>query len=103
MAKKRKAKPKHAAEKKAYKNFTGRLQATAKAGDIKWPEKLVYMGIAKELNYSTDKQVGHLIGGKMRDYVHHLKQHGKVWMNPQGTMVIIKGLKIKMKKEGITG
>lgn len=98
-----KPKQKYAAEKKKYKDFTGRTQANVTHKNISWPSKLIFVGIAKDLTYSSDKQVGALKGGIMRNYIHEFKKHGKIYTNPEGTMFVITDVKTKMKKEGITG
>jgi hypothetical protein len=91
------------AEKKKFKDFSGRLKAKVTKKKITWPTKLIYIGEATDITYRSDKQVGSLPGGVKRDYIHKLRKHGTIFSNPQGTMFIILGTKTNLKKEGITG
>lgn len=94
---------KFAPEIKKYKAFSGKLQARVTKKKIVWPKKLIYIGKAKDISYSSDKQVGTLPGGKMRDYIHDFKKHGEIYTNAQGTMFVILGVKTNLQKAGITG
>lgn len=91
------------AEAKKFMDFTGKLQANVKKQSIKWPTKLIALGESTDITYRSDKQVGYLKGGVKRDYIHSLKKHGRIFVNPEGTMIVIMGLKLNLKKEGIVG
>ena len=100
---KRKTKSRFAKEIKKFKDFSGRLNANVTRRNITWPTKLIHLGKATDVTYRSDKQVGTLPGGVMRDYIHDLKKHGEIYTNSDGTMIIILGTKINLKKEGIVG
>lgn len=91
------------AEAKKFMDFTGKLEARVKKQNISWPKKLIAIGESTDITYRSDKQVGALKGGVKRDYIHSLKKHGRIFVNPEGTMIVIMGLKINLKKEGIVG
>jgi len=91
------------ADAKKFMDFTGKLQARVKKQNISWPKRLIALGESTDITYRSDKQVGALPGGKKRDYIHTLKKHGRIFINPEGTMLVIMGLKLNLKKEGIVG
>lgn len=107
MARKKKVKRnpsgKFEAEKKQYKDFTGRVRADVTYSNVNWPKSLILIGKITDITYRSDKQVGKFKGGTNRDYIHYLKKHGYLFKDKNGKMAVILGISIKMKKEGITG
>jgi len=82
-------------------DFTGREKAVITNENIDLPgpkEKLIFVGRAPEINYLSNK-----FDGKIRLYKHKLKKHGKIFITSNGKTIIISGLNINVKKEGLTG
>lgn len=85
------------AEKK-YMDFHGKDKAiiTEKVFDI--PDKVIFIGDAYSINYASDKW-----DGVKRYYEHKLKTHGQIYISPDGKNILITGLKLNIKPEGLTG
>lgn len=96
-----KGKEKTQPDKKAvelYKNFHWKASHKTFQENIDIPKELIFIGTADVINYVSDK-----FDGKTRKYIHKFKKHGNILASPKGDMIIITGLKFKIKKEGITG
>lgn len=83
---------------KKFLDFSGRARVRKTVTNITIPKQLIYIGDAPEINYLSDKK-----DGVKRLYKHILKKHGKILASPNGEMIIITGLNLNIKKEGLTG
>jgi hypothetical protein len=84
--------------KKKFLDFTGKSRVHIKRTAINIPDEVIKIGKATEITYLSDKW-----DGKKRLYVHHLKKHGDILVFPDGQGILITGLKLNIKKEGLTG
>lgn len=81
-----------------YKDFTGKLNHSIEYKNIKIPKTFIEIGIAYEIAYKSDKY-----DGIQRHYVHKLKKQGKIYISPEGDLIMITDLKLNIKPEGLTG
>lgn len=84
-------------------DFHGKTGSHIVKDTINIPDTFIHLGKAIGVLYESDKW-----DGKPRAYKHDLKKHGNVLAAPEGKdgysrLIIITGIKIKIKKEGITG
>jgi hypothetical protein len=83
---------------KKFLDFSGRTKVKKTHASINLPKTWIFVGDAPEINYISDKK-----DGKKRLYKHRLKKHGKILISPDGKLILITGLKLNIKKEGLTG
>jgi hypothetical protein len=99
MNKKTKINPvKQRSAEKKFLDFSQRTKAKKTNYSLEIPNTMIFIGNAPEINYISDK-----FDGKKRLYKHKLKTHGKILISPNGELIIITGLKLNIKKEGLTG
>lgn len=87
---------------KVYRNFRGYAPRGVKRVPWRVPAQLVELADADAVCYQSNKRNGGG-NGQPQGWIHHFGPGVKMYTNPEGTLLVLAGGRLRVKPEGITG